>query len=130
MQTRGERLLQPCEEVPRPELAAVGMARELKMEAPSYGRHRTARLVCEQQPQGRAERRAMTRGLGIAAMGDVEVVCAVVGDASNHNVIAIVPQHDMFVEQHPYVQAPQLGDPGMGAAVVLMVAGNEEGAMA
>lgn len=111
MQTRGERLLQPYEEVPGPELAAVGMARKLKVEAQSDGRHRTARLVCEQQPQGRAERRAMNRGLGIAAMGDVEVVRAVVGDAGNHHVTAIVPQHDMFVEQNPHVQAPQLGEP-------------------
>jgi hypothetical protein len=67
-QARGERRLQPHEEVPGPELAAMGMARELKVEAQSDGRHRTARLVREQQPQGRADRRAMNRGLGIAAM--------------------------------------------------------------
>ena len=59
MQPRGEWLLQPNEEVPRPELAAVGMTRELKVEAQSEGRRCTARLVREQQPQGRAKRRAL-----------------------------------------------------------------------
>ena len=45
MPPRSERLLQPNEEVPGPELAAVGMARELKVKAQSDGRLRTARLV-------------------------------------------------------------------------------------
>lgn len=45
MQARGERLLQSHEQIPWPKLAAVGVARELEVEAQSDGRQGTARLV-------------------------------------------------------------------------------------
>jgi hypothetical protein len=47
-QARGERLLKPHKQVPGPELPAVRVARQLQVEAGLFGRHRTARLVRQQ----------------------------------------------------------------------------------
>ena len=130
MQARSERLLQSYKQIPGAELPAVRMARELKVEAQSDSRRRTARLMRQQQPQRCAHRNAENRRLGVAALADVEVVHAVVGDPCDHHFVAIVTQHDMLIEQHPQVQASQLGDPGLGTAVLLVVAGDEERAVA
>ncbi len=54
MQPGGERLLQADEEVPGQELAAVGVAAELEVEARGLGRGGAARLVREQDSQRRA----------------------------------------------------------------------------
>lgn len=71
MQARSERLLQSYEQIHGPKLPTVGMARELKVEAQSDSRQRTAWLVRQQQPQRRANRRAQNRRMGAAAVADV-----------------------------------------------------------
>src|SRR3546814_20009031 len=49
MQAGHERLLHRHEQIPRPELAAMGMTRKLYVETGIRGRFCRARLVCEQQ---------------------------------------------------------------------------------
>src|SRR5579883_1530172 len=48
VKARRKRLLQPHEEIPRPELAAMRVARQLQVEAGVRGRRCRARLMCEE----------------------------------------------------------------------------------
>ncbi len=68
MQAGGERLLKPNEVIPRPELAAVRMAGELKIEARGGCRRRRSRLVREQDARARICRRVLNRTLRIAPL--------------------------------------------------------------
>src|SRR6185312_15745402 len=81
MQPGGERLLEPHEQIPRPELAAVRVTRELQIEARRRGGRCRARLMSEQQLCTCAKRRAREGRAGIAALSRVEHVSAVVRHA-------------------------------------------------
>ena len=78
MQAGGERLLQPDEEVPGPELAAVGVTAELEVEAYDLGRIGAARLVLEQEPDA-AFGLPTSAERGALSLGAVEVTGAEVG---------------------------------------------------
>ena len=83
MQPRGERLLQANEEIPRQELAAVGVAGELQVEAGGGCSGRAARLVREDDAHRSVGRAAGERAGGVADVGAVEVAGAEVGDAAD-----------------------------------------------
>jgi hypothetical protein len=99
VQAGSERLLQPHEMVPGPELPAVGVSGQLQVKSRS-GRHRRAAwLVRQQQAEHRLQGRVGQRPVGVAAVAFVEMV------------------------------GTEVGHPGVDTRVVPMVAGDEEGAV-
>ena len=142
MQAGSERLLVPDKMHPWPELAAMGVAGQLQVETGSRGGGGAARLMGQQQTHPcSGGRTGHCRGR-IAAMVLVEMMGVVVGHAGNHHHVGVaidrrasravtgfMVQHLVFVHQHLDAQATQFINPGMGARVVLMVAGHEKSPM-
>ena len=86
-------------------------------------------LVRQQHFHGRVRRR-VAQGLGrIALVRGIEQVGGVVSHPGQHQGLPLAFKHDVFIEKHGHVQPAQLVDPGMGAGVVLVVAGDEEHAV-
>ena len=81
MQPGSERLLEAHEQIPRPELAAVRVPRELQIEAGGGRRSRGAWLMGEQYLRPRIGRRTPKRGDRVTALLWIEMVRAVVGHA-------------------------------------------------
>src|SRR5258706_405339 len=129
LESRGERLLQAHEEVPRPELAAMGMSRELQLVAGLRCVARGAALVGEENFGGPL-RRPARGGLRIAAMRGIEVMRRPVRDAGDRERRAVVIEHHVLVDEDARAQAAQLADPCVGAGVVLVVAGDDIRAVA
>ena len=130
MKSGSERLLQAHEKIPRQELAAVRMARELQVIAGRRRGERRSRLMREQQPdRGVSGSTWIARG-GIAALRGIEMMRAVIGDARHDDLRAFMLQHDVLVQQNAQPQSAQLGHPRRGTRIVFMIAGDEIGAVA
>ncbi len=65
----------------------------------------------------------------IAPLRRVEVVCAEVRHAGEHDPRALMREHDVLVHQHAHAEALELGGPGGLARVILVIAGDEERAV-
>ena len=104
------------------------MAAQLQMKAGLLRLARAARLMREQHPH-RARGCAVDRGVRVAAPARIEVAGAVVGHAGDHDLPDAVAQHDVLVLQHRHAESLQFDDPRRSTAVVLVVAGHEEGAV-
>src|SRR5690348_11607601 len=129
VEARGEGLLQADEQVPWPELPAVRVTGELQVVAGSGRRTRGARLVREEHLHG-VGRRAAHGTPRVAAVRGIEVMRRVVGDAGDGERGAAVLEQHVLVQQHVRAEAPKLAHPAVHAGVVLVVAGDEVGAMA
>ncbi|MCY1478288.1 hypothetical protein D9M68_117060 [compost metagenome] len=129
-QSGGVRLLHRHEQVPRPELAAVGMAGQLQVETGFRRGGSGAWLVRQQHARPGVCRGAGDGAVRVAAVAFVEAAGGVVGHAAEYQRVAVVLQHHVFVHQHAHAQPAQLIDPRFRAGVVLMVAGDEVGAVA
>jgi hypothetical protein len=134
VQPGGEGLLKAHEQVPGPELAAMGVARQLHVKACFAGLRGAARLVGQQQTHARVGRGTGDGGVRVAAMRLVEMVGAPVGHTGHHQrglpAVFAMAQHHVLVHQHGQAQTAQRLDPGVCARVVLVVARHKEGAMA
>ena len=84
----------------------------------------------QQHLHGRIGRCAGQRGLRIAAVLAVEMTAAVVGHAGQHQPRAAVLDHHMLVVQDADAQARQFRQPGIDTGVILVIAGDEEAAVA
>src|ERR1700722_17852396 len=100
MQARGKRLLEPYEQIPGPELAAMSVPRKLQIEAGLNRRARRARLVGEKNLHGGIRGGTRERRRGITALLGIEMMGAEVGHPSQNQWLAVMPYHDMLVEQH------------------------------
>src|SRR3954454_7495948 len=129
VQARGKRLLQLDEEIPREELTAVRVARQLQVEARGGGSRCRTWLMCEQELYARTRGSAGQSSHRVAALGLVEMMRAVIGDTGDDDVRAPVLEHHMLVHQHAHAEPAQLSDPCARARVVLVIAGDEIGAM-
>src|SRR5688500_11929177 len=119
-----KRLLQSNEEVPRPELAAVCVSRELQVKSRLQRSGRGSWLMRQQNSHDIV--RCTGNGCrGIAAMRFIKVVSAVIRDPGNYQRVVVMPEDHVLIEQHVYSEAAQLGHPRSDAAVILMVAGDE-----
>ena len=100
MQSCGERLLEAHEQIPRPELAAMRMTRELQIKTRGRRSRRRARLMSEQYLRRRVRRSPPERGNRIAALLGIEMMRAEVRHAGYHEWRALVSHDDMLVQQH------------------------------
>ena len=112
----------------------MGVAGDLQVEPGAGGGHRAAGLVSQKHPQGTCWR-AQQGGGRVAAVGSIEMGGMEVGHPGQHQgggrmVRSVGVQHHMFIEQNRQANAPQLVHPGVGAGVILMVAGDKKGAVA
>ena len=106
-----ERLLEPDEEIPRQELAAVRMTGQLQVEAGAVCRSGRARLMREQHFGTCVARRAGECCVRVAAMRCVVVMGAEIGDAREHERCALVVEDDVLVDENVEPKPAQLADP-------------------
>ena len=108
----------------------MGVAGELQVEAGGLGRLGAARLVREQQAQrARGGLPASARAGSLALARSKWPALKSLTPATHQRRLA-APDRHMLVGEHREPEPAQLGHPGGGARVVLVVAGDEEGAFA
>jgi len=124
VQPRRERLLHLDEMVPGPELPAVRMPRQLKIESGLLGRRRRARLVSAENAShaGWAAGQCGGRIAGVfrVNLGGVEIV-----DTREDQVFAARADDHVLVGQWAQPETAELAEPVVGAAVVFVVAGDD-----
>src|ERR1700733_14398016 len=100
MQPGRERLLKAYEQIPGPELAAMGVPRELQIEARGVRSRGRTRLVSEKDLRARIRRRAKECGSRITALLGIKMMRAVVGYAGDHQGSPSVSHDDVLVQEH------------------------------
>ena len=107
-----------------------GLTGLLQIETGIDGGHRRARLVRQQYFGGHMRRRAGCRPLRVALVAGVELVRIEIGDAGDHHGGAVPFAQHVLVHQHGQAEAAQFSDPGAGAGIIFVVAGDEKHAVA
>ena len=130
MQTGRERLLEPYEQVPRPELPTVRMPGKLEVESRGGRRRGGPRLMSEQDSRSRIGRRTQERGHGVAALCGIEMMRAVVRYSGDYKGRPSVPNDDVLIQKHAQSQSRELRRPCTFPRVVLMISRDEKRAMA
>src|SRR6185503_17024097 len=120
-------LLDPHDVVPRPDLAAVGVPRELQIDAVQRCAPGLARLMREQHERARPIA-AGERARQVLAVPGIAVRDVVV-DAGQLEARVAVADGDALVAQVARPEPRDLGDPRVGARIVLVVAGDGEHAV-
>src|SRR5437870_2298439 len=113
--------------VPRPDLPAVRVPRQLQVDAVICGTADLTRLVCEQHERA-ARISAAHRARQILAVTG-PAVSAVIVDAGEVERCAGLADRDELVTEVADAEPADLGDPRVGAGVVLVVAGDREHAV-
>jgi hypothetical protein len=100
MQAGRERLLEPYEQIPRPELSAVRMPGKLKIETRAGRRRGGTRLVGEEYAGCRVRRRSPQRGHGVTPLLGIEMMRAEVRYSGDHEGRTSMPNDDVLIQKH------------------------------
>jgi len=111
MQTGRERLLEPYEQVPRPELPTVRMPGKLEVETRGGRRGGGTRLMSEQDSRCRIGRRTQERGHGVAALLGIEMMRAEVRYPGDYQGRPSVPNDHVLIQKHAQSQSRELRRP-------------------
>jgi hypothetical protein len=69
-------------------------------------------------------------GRRVAELRGIKVMRAVISDAGEHQRCAVVLQDDVFILEYLHAETPNFIGPSALSGVVLMIAGDKEGAVA
>src|SRR6185437_7682007 len=130
MQPCGKRLLKTHKQIPRPELTTMSVTGELQVKARASGSGGGARLVGQEDFCSGVFRGARECGSRIAALRGIEVMRAVVRDSGHDQRRSFVFHHDVLIQEDVQTQSSKLPRPSGCSGVILVVARDDECAIA